>query len=180
MIPPAESFSKISLIFMGGPMVLIQYLIAFYAVAVVGLIMTALLFINILRSKTKHKKASHIAGLIRRGAMTFLRKEYSVLAIVITVACLLLSYFANIFAGLAYLGGAIFSMTAGYVGMCAATEANVATTMAAKEKGERSAFLVALFGGAVMGFIVASLGLLGLGTLFYFFVNNPNARYLLV
>ena len=165
-------------------MALIQYFIAFCAVAAVGLVMTASLFLNILRSKwndptrkTKNKKASHVAGLIRAGAMTFLQKEYSVLAIVITIAFFLLTYFASIFAGLAYLGGAIFSMTAGYVGMCAATEANVATAIAAKEKGERSAFLVALLGGAVMGFIVASLGLLGLGTLFYFFVNNPNVDF---
>jgi K(+)-stimulated pyrophosphate-energized sodium pump len=51
--------------------------------------------------------------------------------------------------------------------MVAATQANVRTTMAAKNEGEHAAFLIAFFGGGVMGFAVASLGLLGLGVLFY-------------
>jgi len=154
-------------------MVLLQYMFISSVVALLGLVMTGALYMNVLRSKTAHEKASHIASLIQKGAMTFLRKEYSILIGVVLVAFLLLSFFASFYAGLAYLAGAIFSMTAGYVGMKAATEANVATTMAARDKGEREAFLVALFGGSVMGFVVASLGLLGLGTLFYLFATNP-------
>jgi len=153
------------------------YMMIWGGVALLGLVMTAGLFSNILKYKVTNEKASKIAGLIRLGAMTFLRKEYSILAIVITAACVLLSVFGSIFAGLAYLGGALFSMTAGYVGMRAATTANVATTMAAKDDGERSAFMTALFGGSVMGFIVASLGLLGLGLLFFFFATNPNVDF---
>jgi len=154
-------------------MVLLHYMFISSAVALLGLIMTGGLYLNVLRSKTVHEKASHIASLIQKGAMTFLRKEYSILAGVVLFAFLLLSFLASFYAGLAYLFGAAFSMTAGYVGMKAATEANVATTMAAKDKGEREAFLVALFGGSVMGFVVASLGLLGLGTLFFLFATNP-------
>jgi K(+)-stimulated pyrophosphate-energized sodium pump len=149
------------------------YLFISGSVALIGLMMTAGLLSKILQIKISHKKANHIASLIRSGAMTFLRKEYSILTIVVIVAFGLLSHIASIYAGLAYLGGALFSMTAGYVGMKAATVANVATAMAAKQKGEREAFMTALLGGSVMGFIVASLGLLGLSTLFYLFVTNP-------
>ncbi|MBU1007844.1 sodium-translocating pyrophosphatase [Candidatus Dependentiae bacterium] len=158
-------------------MELVSYMLIWGGVALLGLIMTAGLFAKILKLKVTNKKAAHIASLIQGGAMTFMRKEYSILAVVIAIACILLTVAADIFAGLAYLGGAIFSMTAGYVGMRAATVANVATTMAAKEKGERAAFMTALFGGSVMGFIVASLGLLGLGILFVLFSTNPNVDF---
>ena len=55
------------------------------------------------------------------------------------------------------------------IGMKAATAANVRTTLAAKDKGEHAAFIMAFLGGGVMGFAVASFGLLGLGSLFLFF-----------
>jgi len=154
-------------------MELLSYLMISVVVAVIGLMMTTGLFAKISAIRITNEKASKIASLIRGGAMTFLRKEYSILAVVILIAFAVLTYVSSIFAGIAYLGGALFSMTAGYIGMRAATIANVATTMAAKEEGERSAFMIALFGGSVMGFVVASLGLLGLGALFYFFVTNP-------
>ena len=155
-----------------------QYFILFSGVSLLGLVMTLLLYINILKSKIKHEKANYIASLIRKGAMTFLRKEYSILIIFVALAFLLLTIFSkSLVVGFAYLCGALFSMTAGYVGMKAATEANEITTLAAKQKGERAAFLVALFGGSVMGFVVASLGLLGLGVLFYFFVESKSVDF---
>lgn len=153
------------------------YMIFFGAVSIVGFIVTATLFANISRAKSSNEKANHIAALIRHGAMTFLRKEYSVLAIVILVACSILGLLLGYLTSLAYLCGALCSMTAGYVGMRAATVANIATTIAAKEKGERSAFLVALLGGSVMGFIVATLGLLGLGFFFFMFVARAGVDF---
>lgn len=144
------------------------------AISALGLIMTLVLFNNIIKIKVEDEKASHIAELIRSGAMTFLKKEYSILAIVIAIAFAVLTYVFNIIAGLAYVCGASFSMLAGYIGMCAATVANVRTSLAAKEKGERAAFLIALFGGSVMGFTVATLGLIGLGGLFYLFINHED------
>jgi K(+)-stimulated pyrophosphate-energized sodium pump len=153
---------------------ILEYFQLFLAVSLVGLALTMIFFRCIARIKVDNKKAEHIASLIREGAMTFLRKEYSILLAVIAVAFAALSYASSLEAGLSYVGGALFSMIAGFVGMKAATQANVRTTMAAKQKGERAAFLTALLGGSVMGFIVASLGLLGLGVLFYCFAENPN------
>lgn len=74
---------------------------------------------------------------------------------------------------LAFAAGSLLSMSTGFIGMNAATDANVRTTLAARNQGEHAAFLVAFFGGGVMGFAVASFGLLGLGTLFYCCHDHP-------
>ncbi|MCK4265544.1 sodium-translocating pyrophosphatase [Candidatus Babeliales bacterium] len=154
-----------------------QYLSIFAGISLLGLGITAFLFNNISRTRVENKKAAHIASLIRTGAMTFLRKEYSILALVILLAFSLISYASTFVAGISYVIGALFSMLAGYIGMCAATSSNVRTAMAAKEDGERAAFLTALLGGSVMGFIVASLGLLGLTSVVYMAVNDPGYNF---
>jgi len=159
-------------------MELLQYLSLFIGVAALGIILVAILFKKITTIKKSDKKAAHIAELIRLGAMTFLRKEYSILAGVIAVVFTALFIFTSLIAASAYLSGALFSMLAGYIGMRAATRANEATTMAAKNEGERAAFLTALFGGSVMGFVVASLGLFGLGVIFYLFVGSKTLDFI--
>ncbi|MBD3231817.1 sodium-translocating pyrophosphatase [Candidatus Dependentiae bacterium] len=153
-------------------MELIQYLASFVGVAFLGIALVSLLFKKIVSLKDGDEKSAHISTLIRNGAMTFLRKEYSILLLVITAVFIILFFITNIITATAYIVGAIFSMIAGFIGMRAATRANEATTLAAKNAGERAAFLTALFGGSVMGFVVASLGLLGLGTLFFLFVQS--------
>ncbi|HBS48072.1 TPA: sodium-translocating pyrophosphatase [Candidatus Dependentiae bacterium] len=150
------------------------YSLIFLAVTILGGVVTTILFKNVSKTKVEDKKAAHIAEIIRLGAMTFLRQEYSILAGVILIAFITLTYFFSVTAGFSYTAGALFSMFAGYIGMKAATAANVRTAIAAKEKGERAAFFNALLGGAVMGFIVATLGLAGLGGLFYIFVDSKD------
>jgi K(+)-stimulated pyrophosphate-energized sodium pump len=158
-------------------MTLLQFYLMFVGVSVLGIALIALLFNKIIQIKDKHPKSAHIADLIRNGAMTFLKKEYSILAIVIAVVFVVLFFVTNLITASAYLCGALSSMLAGFIGMKAATRANEATTLAAKNEGERAAFLTALFGGSVMGFVVASLGLLGLGTLFYLFVGTKTLDF---
>ncbi len=159
---------------------LIWYLIMFSAVAGFGLSITAGLYAKIASFKNPNKRAAHIAQLIRDGAMTFIRQEYTILAIVITIAFIIMTFAFSIAAGTAYVCGALSSMFAGFVGLKAATRANEATTIAAKDKGERAAFLTALLGGSVMGFVVASLGLLGLGVIFYLFVGAAKVEFIRV
>ena len=72
------------------------YALFFLGTAALGLFATFLLYVNITRKKVTHKKAAHIASLIKQGAMTFLRKEYSILAIVITIAFIALTIFSNV------------------------------------------------------------------------------------
>ena len=90
-----------------------------------GFLVTIVLFRLIAARPVTDKKAQHIGELIRQGAMTFLHKEYSILAVVIVLACAVLSYFLTSMAAMAYALGALSSMFAGFVGMRAATMANV-------------------------------------------------------
>jgi K(+)-stimulated pyrophosphate-energized sodium pump len=118
-------------------------------------------------------KAGHIASLIRKGAMTFLQEEYKVIGLVVAAIALLLAFFLSPLNAALFIAGSFLSLTTGFIGMHAATLANVRTTMSAKNKGEHAAFLTAFFGGGVMGFAVASFGLAGTGLVTYFFYNDP-------
>ena len=70
---------------------------------------------------------------------------------------------------LSFFVGASCSGIAGFIGMYTATKANVRTAVAANEKGSAEALNVAFFGGSIMGLTVASMGLFGIGILFYYF-----------
>lgn len=112
-------------------------------------------------------RASEIADLIAVGAMTFLKREYTILLGFIVLFASGIYYLAGIYPAGLYIAGAFCSMFAGYVGMKAATKANLLTALAAKNDGERTAFLTALTGGAVMGFVVASLGLVAIALIVF-------------
>lgn len=137
-------------------------------------VIVAWLFYAISRLKVDDKKAAGIAHAIKDGAMTFLKEEYSIIALVIALLSGILVYFASPLIAASFITGAFFSMLTGYIGMVAATMANVRTTMAAKNKGEHAAFLVAFFGGGVMGFAVAGFGLFTLGLLLHWYLNHPD------
>src|SRR6266542_3397981 len=107
-----------------------------------------------------------IAEAIHTGAMAFLRREYSILVGFIVVVALLLSFAIGMRTALAFGAGALCSMLAGFVGMKAATKANVRTAEAARGKGRDKALAIAFFGGSVMGLTIAALGILGLGLFF--------------
>jgi K(+)-stimulated pyrophosphate-energized sodium pump len=109
---------------------------------------------------------TEIADAIEGGAMAFLRKEYSTLVWFIVVVAVLLSLGIGSRTALAFVSGAICSMLAGFIGMKAATKANVRTAQAARSVGRDKALAVAFFGGSVMGLTIASLGILGLGLFF--------------
>ncbi len=121
-----------------------------------------------------------IADQIHLGAMVFMRREYTMLAV---FAALLLAiiYFSPLgwMTAVAFLAGALSSAAAGWFGMFTATKANVRTTQAAHTQGQSAALAVAFFGGSTMGLAVASLGLMGLGTVYYFFGGDPqNAHHI--
>ena len=109
---------------------------------------------------------TEIADAIETGAMAFLRKEYSILVWFIVVVAALLSLGIGTRTALAFISGAVCSMLAGFIGMKAATKANVRTAQAARTVGRDKALAVAFFGGSVMGLTIAALGILGLGLFF--------------
>ncbi len=110
-----------------------------------------------------------LADQIYQGAMAFLRREYTMLAVFVVVVAALLAWAVSGQTALAYLVGALCSVLAGFFGMTAATRANVRTSAAANDEGQGKALRVAFFGGAVMGLSVAALGLAGIGALYWVF-----------
>lgn len=141
---------------------------------VCGFAVISFLFTKIKSIPVDNQKANTIAQAIAQGAMTFLQEEYKIIGLVSVVVAGLLSYIFTPLAGAAFLFGAFLSAMTGIIGMRAATYANVRTTMAAKNMGEHAAFLVSFFGGGVMGFSVATFGLLGLSIIFYLFFEHPH------
>jgi K(+)-stimulated pyrophosphate-energized sodium pump len=109
---------------------------------------------------------TEIAEAIHTGAMAFLKKEYSILVWFIAVVAAVLAIGIGSLTALAFVSGATCSMLAGFIGMKAATKANVRTAAAANKVGRDRALAVAFYGGSVMGLTIASLGLVGLGLLF--------------
>ena len=132
---------------------------------VVGLIVAAFIFVYVRRQPDGNDRMREIALAIQEGANAFLRREYRVLAIFVVVVAALLYWKISAWTSVAYLSGAAASMLAGFLGMRAATLANVRTSEAARSSGQAKALLVAFNGGAVMGLAVASLGLVGVGGL---------------
>ena len=64
--------------------------------------------------------------------------------------------------------------------MFSATKANVRTAVAANQQGEAKSLSIAFLGGSVMGLCVASLGLMGLGGLYYYFGGDPHTAHQLL
>ncbi len=125
-----------------------------------------------------NKKMREIAQAIEDGAMAFLKREYTYLAAFVAVVAVALAVFRNIQTCGAFVAGALCSIVAGFIGMKAATKANVRTSEAARKHGQAKALNVAFNGGAVMGLSVASLGLLGVAGLVLLFKHlYPGENY---
>jgi len=131
-----------------------------------------MIYIAIVRAPAGNERMRQIAAAIQEGAMVFLRREYTILLGFIAVVFLLLFWRVNLQTGVAFLCGAACSMLAGFLGMNAATRANVRTSEAARADGQARALGMAFNGGAVMGLSVASLGLLGVG-IFFLIYGRP-------
>ncbi len=142
-----------------------------------GLLAALGLYFVVLRYPSGEGKVREIAEAIHLGAMVFLRREYSILAVFVLVVAILLGLGLGVNTMLAFLVGSVSSALAGYFGMFSATRANVRTAMAAQRGGQAEALTVAFFGGSIMGLTVAALGLLGLGTLYLMFGGDPETAH---
>ncbi|MFL0810975.1 MAG: sodium-translocating pyrophosphatase [Agarilytica sp.] len=139
-----------------------------------GLAAAFILYLVVKKYPAGEGIVAEIADEIHRGAMVFMRREYSILAIfvVIVTVCLFIG-FQSWHTPFAFVIGALCSSVAGYIGMYSATQANVRTTVAANTVGASAALSVAFYGGSIMGLTVASMGLLGLGGLYLLFGSDP-------
>jgi len=137
-------------------------------IGVIGLVFAFVIYKMVLRKDEGNERMQEIAGQIQKGAMTFLSREYRIIAIFMVVVFIILALFIKLEAGYAYLLGGISSMLAGYFGMKAATNSSARTCQAAATGGTPEALLTSFLGGSVMGISVAALGVVGLGVVFYF------------
>ncbi|MBI4639420.1 MAG: sodium-translocating pyrophosphatase [Candidatus Tectomicrobia bacterium] len=143
-----------------------------FALGLLGLFVAERIYTYVKNQPSGNELMIEISSAIHEGAMVFLRREYRVLVWFIAVVALLLGIFISFFTALAFIGGATCSMLAGFLGMKAATQANVRTSHAANSEGQAKALSIAFSGGAVMGLSVASLGLVGLGIFFLAFASS--------
>lgn len=141
----------------------------------VGLICALILYKIVIRYPEGEDSIKKIADQIHLGAMVFMRREYTVLVMFLAVLVLLTWLALDGKTALAVVVGALSSSIAGWLGMYAATKANVRTATAAATDGAASALTVAFFGGSIMGLCVASLGLIGLGGLFWFLGGDAHS-----
>ena len=144
----------------------------------VGLAVAFSIYRNVASQPAGNERMQEIADAIYEGAMAFLKREYQILSIFVLAVFGLLAWKIAVPTGVAFLAGAGCSVLAGYLGMHAATKANVRTSQAAMAEGEGAALLVAFNGGAVMGLAVASLGLLGVGTLLGLYSDPETSKYI--
>jgi K(+)-stimulated pyrophosphate-energized sodium pump len=143
-----------------------------------GLVIAFFIYHVMTRHDHGEDAVKKISDQIHLGAMVFMHREYKMLAMFATVlvVCIYVSPLgAN--SAIAFVVGALSSATAGYLGMFAATKANVRTAVAANKHGQAQALSIAFYGGSVMGLCVASLGLIGLGGLYYYFGGDPHTAH---
>ncbi len=150
------------------------------AFGLVGLLYTAWKFNWVSKQDAGNEKMQELAGYIADGAIAFLKAEWKILTYFAIPTAILLAWLgsqegtpenpihSSPLIAVAFLIGAVFSATAGYIGMIVATKANVRTAEAARTSLAK-ALNVSFTGGSVMGMGVAGLAILGLGGLFIAF-----------
>jgi K(+)-stimulated pyrophosphate-energized sodium pump len=151
----------------------------FYVVpilGVIGLVYTFIQFNWVSRQDAGSDRMKEISTYIAEGAMAFLRAEWKILGYFVAIVALMLGFMAtrnetsHWSIAISFIIGAVFSATAGYIGMKVATKANVRTAQAAKISLAQ-ALKVSFTGGSVMGLGVSGLAVLGLGSLFLIIKN---------
>ncbi|MCD6307693.1 MAG: sodium-translocating pyrophosphatase [Candidatus Latescibacteria bacterium] len=146
------------------------------ALALIGLIFVLGIYFWVKKQPDGTGVMRGISDQIHEGAMAFLKQEYSVLIFFIIIVFIALMFGLpefGLLTAIAFVTGAVCSVTAGFIGMKSSTRANVRTAWAANQFGQGKALMVAYYGGSVMGLAVASIGLLGLSIFFYIF-DSPH------
>ena len=138
----------------------------------IGMIAAFVVYMLVMKYPDGEDKVKKIGDQIHSGALAFMKTEYKYLLVFIAVLVVLAQMFLGTETAIAVVVGAACSSLAGFIGMYAATKANVRTATAAQKDGAAAALSVSFYGGSVMGLCVASLGLIGLGGLYYFYAAD--------
>jgi K(+)-stimulated pyrophosphate-energized sodium pump len=154
------------------------------ATSLLSFVVAAYFYYWVKSQDSSNSKIAEVAKLIKEGANTFMRREYTILAEFCGVIALLILIFLplpiwsgnpikNITMAIAYIFGTVFSAFAGKIGIKVATIANMKSAEAAT-KGIKPSFLAGFRGGAVMGMAVVGTSLLGV-TIVYMVTKDASA-----
>ena len=138
----------------------------------VGMVAALIVYRLVMKYPDGQDKVKKIGDQIHNGALAFMKTEYKYLLAFMAVLVILVYLALGVHSAIAVITGAAASSLAGFIGMYAATKANVRTATAAQQDGAAAALSVSFYGGSVMGLCVASLGLIGLGGLYYFYSDG--------
>ena len=149
-----------------------------YGSGLLALIVGGLFSWQILRRPAGSPEMQRIARAIQEGAAAYMKRQYTIVAIVAIILALLIGLAPALGwkTATGFLVGAIFSALAGIIGMSVSVRANVRTTEAAKY-GLREALHVAFRGGSVTGLVVVGLGLLSVAG--FYFLSGHDLRALI-
>ena len=147
--------------------------IALYGVAggLAAVLFAVVLIFLVLRMPPGNQRMKEIAAAIQEGASAYLNRQYTVIAIIGVIIAVVIGLAINWTTAALYVVGAVLSASAGYVGMNIAVRSNLRTAEAARG-GLNKALQVAFRGGAVTGFMVVGLGLLGVSAAYLVFKNT--------
>ncbi|PLW70899.1 sodium-translocating pyrophosphatase [Pseudohalioglobus lutimaris] len=143
-----------------------------------GLVIAFIIYHIMIRHNHGDGVVKKIGDQIHLGAMVFMQREYKMLALfsAALLACIVVSPL-GVNTAISFLVGALSSAIAGFLGMFAATKANVRTAVAAHNHGQDLALSISFYGGSIMGLCVASLGLVGLGSVYWYFGGDPHTAH---
>jgi K(+)-stimulated pyrophosphate-energized sodium pump len=168
------------------------------AACVIAIAFAGFLIWDVLRRDKGTPQMKDIADRIFEGAMAFMRRQYTTISLLAIAAAVLIAILLGFLAqtdingdgvvtgadklglgwrtAIAFLVGAFCSAVSGFVGMYIAVQANVRTAAAAAKGGLREAITVALRGGAVSGFLIVILSLVGVTSMFYAYGGGSDAE----
>jgi K(+)-stimulated pyrophosphate-energized sodium pump len=163
----------------GSPLIMIIFI-----GCLAGLVFAVYMAWYVLKQDTGTKKMRVISDAIKEGAEAFLSRQYKAIYIIAIIIAIVfagsIGYYVNIDLGIktaiAFILGAICSGVSGYIGMYVSIRANIRTASASRRSLEQSV-KVALWGGAVSGFAVVALSLLGVAGIYYLYGIGQDPRY---
>jgi K(+)-stimulated pyrophosphate-energized sodium pump len=159
-------------------------LVIVFVLGIFGVLFAFWLARNVLARDTGTPEMQQVASAIYEGAMAFMRRQYGTIIMLALVGCVVVgaviaavegSVGLGVETAVSFLVGAGCSALAGFIGMYISIQANLRTASAAR-RGLNEAIQAGLRGGAVSGFLVVALSLLGVGLMFVLFggVTRPD------